>query len=57
MQKKRNVLVTGSSGFIGSNLLIHLNNLKNDFKVNLLKYNSSKKKLMKKQKILTSFFI
>ena len=56
MQKKRNVLVTGSSGFIGSNLLIHLNNLKNDFKVNLLKYNSSKKKIDEKTKNIDIIF-
>lgn len=56
MQKKRNVLVTGSSGFIGSNLLIHLNNLKNDFNVNLLKYNSSKKKIDEKTKNIDIIF-
>ena len=50
MHYKKNILITGSSGFIGSNLLIYLKNLENNFKVNLLKYNSSEKSIDKKTK-------
>lgn len=56
MHYKKNILITGSSGFIGSNLLIYLKNLENNFKVSLLKYNSSEKSIDEKTKNIDIVF-
>ena len=50
MIKKKNVLITGSSGFIGSNLKVRLENSFNDLNITSIKYSSSEKLLIKKLK-------
>lgn len=56
MIKKKNVLITGSSGFIGSNLKVYLENSFNDLNITSIKHSSSEKLLLRKLKDINFIF-